>query len=87
MKALPVEGNYPFAQNPQKRKNQANPRLVKYKIAVKKLSKRLNEYADHELGERDILLLLQDTRSQVINLHVARQQLRRKPGRKDRRSR
>ncbi len=86
MKALPLEESSSSAQNQQYRRNKTNPRLVKYKIAVKKLSRRLNQYADHELGESDILLLLQDTRSQVINLHIARQQLHKKPVKKNRRS-
>lgn len=63
----------------------ANPRLARYKIEVKKLSRRLNDYADRELGEVEILRLLQDTRSKVIDLHVARTQLKQKKNRPSRR--
>jgi len=65
------------------------PELVKYQVALKKISRRLDRYADHELPDNGVLELLDETRAQVLSLHLARKQLERrgqkKSGRKHRR--
>ncbi len=83
MKALPNEGQSPSKSSGRGRSN-INPQLVRYTIAVKKVSRRLGQFADHDLDEKSILALLDDTRSQVLSLHIARKQLKNNHKRKHR---
>lgn len=61
----------------------AHPELVKYQLALKKISQRLDRYADHELPEGGVLDLLEETRAQVLSLHLARKQLERRGNKKN----
>ncbi len=79
MKALPDEGRpspHPSTNNrhsPQKN----NHRLAHHRLEIKKISKRLNAYAEGtNIPTEEVLRLLQDTRSQVLSLHIARKALR-----------
>jgi len=83
MKALPVETPSAPGRHPQRHgKKETNPRLVPLKIAIRKITSRLDAFADHDLPDDGILDLLQDTRAQVLNLHIARKELRRHKGKK-----
>lgn len=54
-----------------------HPQLLKYQVALKKISRRLDNLASHDLPDNGVLELLEDTRTQVLSLHLARKQLSR----------
>lgn len=84
MKQLPLEETIPSSkkgrhQQTGKRQLPGPPQLIKYQVALKDISRRLDRLAKHDLPDKGILDLLEDTRTQVLSLHLARQQLRKTP--------
>lgn len=89
MKQLPLEELLPSSHNltarnvkrhrGEKQQPPGHPQLIKYLMALKDISRRLDQLAKHDLPDKGILDLLEDTRTQVLSLHIARKQLSKKP--------
>ena len=82
MRSLPDEGQasqhklLPNKSRHTGHHGKTNNKLARYRVEVKKLSQRLNAYADGGFAaDVEVMRLLQDTRSQVLNLHIARKSL------------
>jgi hypothetical protein len=79
MKALPVEEVFISPKNKKRSRKKTNdPRVGQHQAGLKLITLRLEKYAHHDLSDAEILALLNDTRSQVLGLHIARKQLERK---------
>lgn len=88
MRQLPAEDFAPSQRKPKNTHSKSAPnsagggqsrdrqKVLHLQVALKKLSRRLDNYALHDLSDSEILGLLQDTRTQVLSLRLARQQLK-----------
>jgi len=50
--------------------------VLHLQVAIKEISHRLDDYAHHDWPDNKILGLLQDTRTQILSLRLARQKLK-----------
>lgn len=75
MRALPSEQIEGAKRHQHRVKKETNPKLARYKIEIKKITGRLEDFADRDLPDDGILDLLQDTRAKVLSLHIARKEL------------
>lgn len=77
MRALPGEEVYiPNPKNKKKKhRKQTDPKLAAHAAGIKQITIRLAKYAEHDLSDAEILALLNDTRNQVLGLHITRKQL------------
>jgi hypothetical protein len=80
MKPLPLEGRGPHQNQKSKTFTKGKVhQLAHFRVEIRKISKRLNKYADSpDLPDHEVMDLLEETRRKVIGLHVARQNLRKK---------
>lgn len=79
MKPLPIEGISPQQQKHRQHKQGKSHQLKRFSVEIRKISKRLNKYADNpDLPDHEVIDLLEDTRRKVISLHIARQNLKKK---------
>lgn len=77
MKPLPIE-DYSSTKVKNKKKHFPKPKnkLDNLKVKVKKISKRLNQYAESDnIKDSEVMKLLQDTRNQVLSLHIQRKEI------------
>ncbi len=77
MRPLPFEESSSIKIKIQK-KHSPKPKnkLDNLKVEVKKISKRLNQYAESgNIKDREVMQLLQDTRNQVLSLHIQRKEI------------
>lgn len=80
MKALPREEVLikPPKHKKHNRNKSTDPKVALHQARLKQITIRLNKYAKHDLSDKEILELLDDTRSQVLGLHLARKNKKKK---------